>query len=577
MVKKNKFHKQYSEDFEIMKKIVECVPNFSEGRDLGIIKKITDEIEKIDGITLLDVDPGDATNRTVVTFVGEPTPVKEAAFVCIKKAAELIDMRKHKGAHARSGATDVCPFVPVSGVTMEDCAKMAHEVGERVGKELDIPIYFYEHAATKPENQNLAVVRAGEYEGLSERFQNPDRQPDFGPAEWNEHVQKVGATNISAREFLIAYNINLNTRDPKLAKDIALSIREQGRLKRDKNKKIMRDANGNKLRVPGIFTHCKAVGWYIDEFNCAQISMNLTNYNITPAHKVFDKVCEMAAEKGLRVTGSELVGLLPKKAMTDAGKFFLNKQGKSAGVPAGELIRIAIQSMGLSELYPFKSEEKIIEYSIKTDTPKLVDFTIDGFVDELSTDSPAPGGGSVAALAGSIAAALGVMVANLTVGKKGMNDVWDEMKDIAERGQIIKDELLHLVDADTDAFNQMMAAARLPKKTDEQIAARSLAMLEANKVGINIPLSVMRTCSKVMEILETVAERGNPNSLSDAGVGALMLKSAILGASMNVSINLPGVEEDAEFTNHVKNEVKDIEKSTIERLTEFSYSVFERL
>lgn len=560
-----------------MKKIVECVPNFSEGRDLGIIKQITDEIEKIDGITLLDVDPGDATNRTVVTFVGEPEPVKEAAFVCIKKAAEVIDMRNHKGAHARSGATDVCPFVPVSGVTMEDCAKMAHEVGERVGKELDIPVYFYENAATKPENQNLAVVRAGEYEGLQERFENPDRQPDFGPAEWSEHVQKVGATNISAREFLIAYNINLNTRDKKMAKNIALSIREQGRLKRDENRKIMRDADGNKLRVPGIFTHCKAVGWYIDEFNCAQISMNLTNYNITPAHKVFDKVCEMAAASGLRVTGSELVGLLPKKAMTDAGKFFLKKQGKSAGVPESELIRIAVQSMGLSELYQFKSEEKIIEYSIKTDAPKLVDLTVSGFADELSTDSPAPGGGSVAALAGSMAAALGTMVANLTVGKKGMNEVWEEMKKVAEHGQILKDELLHFVDADTDAFNQMMAAARLPKKTDEQIEARNLAMLEANKVGINIPLSVMRTCAKVITILEAVAERGNPNSLSDAGVGALMLKSAILGASMNVSINLPGVEEDIEFTKNVKDEVKQIEEATIDHLTKFAHSVFKKL
>ena len=362
-----------------------------------------------------------------------------------------------------------------------------------------------------------------------------------------------------------------------MAKDIALSIREQGRLKRDENRKIVRDKDGNKLRVPGIFTHCKAVGWYIDEFNCAQISMNLTDYNITPAHKVFDKVCEMAAAKGLRVTGSELVGLLPKKAMTDAGEFFLKKQDKSAGVPESELIRIAIQSMGLSELYPFKPTEKIIEYAIKTDAPKLVDLTVSGFADELSTDSPAPGGGSVAALAGAMAAALGAMVANLTVGKKGMNDVWDEMKNIAERGQKIKGELLHLADADTDAFNQMMAAARMKKKTDEQIAARNAAMLEANKTGINIPLSVMRVCADVVEILEAVAERGNPNSLSDAGVGALMLKSAILGASMNVSINLPGVEDDAEFTGQVKNEVKQIEDETIDHLTKFAHSVFERL
>ncbi len=427
-----------------MRKIVECVPNFSEGRDMAVIKRITDAIESVDGVKLLDVDPGADTNRTVVTFVGSPEAVREAAFRAVKKAAEVIDMTKHHGAHPRMGATDVCPFVPVSGVTMEDCVEIAGQVGKRIGEELGIPVYLYEEAATKPEWHNLAEVRKGEYEGLKERFKSGDPYwtPDFGPAEFNE---RAGATAVGAREFLIAYNINLNTKDRKLANNVALNLREKGRAKRDENGKIVRDGEGKKVMVPGRLKHTKAIGWYIEEYGFAQISINLTNYKNTPWHTVFEVAREEAEKAGLLVTGSELVGLIPKQAVIEAGRYFLRKQGKSSGVSERELIEEAVLSMGLSQIAPFDPEEKIIEYRIKEDEP-LVSMNIKDFMDELASDSPAPGGGSVAALEASLGAALSAMVANLTVGKKGYEDIKDEMIGVAERTLEIKDRFLLLID-----------------------------------------------------------------------------------------------------------------------------------
>jgi len=521
-------------------RIVECVPNFSEGRDLKIIEQITDKIKAVDGATLLDVDPGADTNRTVVTIVGEPEPVMEAAFQAIKKASELIDMTKHSGAHPRMGATDVCPFVPVSGVTMDDCVKFAHKVGKRVGEELGIPVYMYEYAATKPLWKNLAEVRKGEYEGLAAREGKEEWKPDYGPHKFNP---KSGATAVSAREFLIAYNINLNSRDKKKAHDLALSIREKGRFKRDENKKIVKDKDGKKVMVPGLFKNCKAVGWFIDEYNRAQISINLTNYNITPPHLVLEKVREMAVKKGIQITGSELVGLIPKEAILMAGKYYLKRLGESAGIPEKMIIETAVQSMGLDDLTDFDIDEKVIEYAIaKQDN--LVNMTLTEFADELSTDSPAPGGGSVAALCSGMSGALSAMVSNLTFGKKGYEKVWEEAKELAEIGQDIKERSMYAIDKDTQAFYDMMDAARLPKKTDEEKKIRLDAIQESTKKAILVPMETLEIALEAVELSQKIARIGNENALSDAGVGAITANAAAKAAYLNVKINMAGIDDE---------------------------------
>ncbi|MEW5822565.1 MAG: glutamate formimidoyltransferase [Cyanobacteriota bacterium] len=536
-------------------KIVECVPNFSEGRDKAVIDAITKEIETVDAVKLLDVDPGADTNRTVVTFVGTPEGVKEAAFKAIKKAAEIIDMSKHTGAHARMGATDVCPFVPVSGVTMQDCVEIAKEVGARVGKELNIPVYLYENAASKPERQNLAEVRKGEYEGLSEKLNDPEWKPDFGPAEFNS---KSGATIIGAREFLIAYNVNLNTRDKKLASNIALNIREKGRLKKDKDGKTVKDENGKSVMIPGTLKETKAVGWYIDEYGIAQISINLTNYKITPFYSVYEECCRQARDNGLVVTGSELVGLIPKDAMVEAGRYYIEKQGKSPGLPESELIFTAIKSMGLEDIAPFDPQKKIIEYCFQDGNNKLVNLTTKGFVDEVSMDSPAPGGGSVAALSGSLGAALTSMVANLTVGKKGYEEHFDTLKNAAIKCQEYKDKLVYQVDADTDAFNLIIAANRMPKKTDEQKDERNKALQEAYKKAAKVPFNTVKCCRESLDTILEVAQKGNVNSITDAGVAALCANAGVKGAAMNVKINLEPIE-DKDFNSTILKETEQLE------------------
>ncbi|MCD4795818.1 MAG: glutamate formimidoyltransferase [Candidatus Cloacimonetes bacterium] len=521
-------------------KIVECVPNFSEGRDIKIIDQITNAIKSVKGAFLLDVDPGADTNRTVVTFVGDPDSAMEAAFRAIKKASQLIDMSKHHGAHPRMGATDVCPFVPVSGVTMDDCVEYAKKVGKRVGEELGIPIYLYEYAASKPEWKNLAEARKGEYEGLAAREGDEYWNPDFGPNKFNA---KSGATAISAREFLIAYNINLNSRDKKKAHDLALSIREKGRFKRDANNKIAKDKDGKKLMVPGLFKNCKAVGWYIDEYNRAQISINLTNYKITPPHLVLEKVRELAANKGIQVTGSELVGLLPKEAILMAGKYYLNRLGESAGIPEKMIIETAVQSMGLDDLSSFDINEKVIEYAI-AEKDNLVNMTISEFADELSTDSPAPGGGSVAALCSSMSGALSAMVSNLTFGKKGYEKVWNEAKVLAETGQHIKECSIDAIDKDTQAFYDMMDAARLPKKTDEEKKIRNAAIQETTKNAILVPMETLQIALEAVELAQKVAKIGNENALSDAGVAAITANAAAKSAYLNVKINMGSIEDE---------------------------------
>ncbi len=533
--------------------IVECVPNFSEGRDTKILDQIAEAIRSVKGAYLLDVDPGADTNRTVVTFVGDPDSAIEAAFQAIKKASEIIDMSKHHGAHARMGATDVCPFVPVSGVTMDDCVEYARRLGKRVGEELGIPIYFYEYAATKPEWKNLAEVRKGEYEALPEKMKDPYWKPDFGPQKFNI---KAGATAISAREFLIAYNINLNSRDKKKANDLALYIREKGRLKRDKNNKILKDKDGNKIREPGLFTDCKAVGWYIDTYNRAQISINLTNYKITPPHLVLEKVRELAREKGIQITGSELVGLIPKEAILMAGKYYLNRMGESTGIPEKMIIETAVQSMGLDDLGPFDINEKVIEYAIaKKDN--LVNMTLTDFADDLSTDSPAPGGGSVAALCSAISGALTAMVSNLTFGKKGYEKVWDEAKELAEAGQKIKEHSLDAIDKDTEAFYGMMEAARLPKKTDEEIKVRNQTIQNATKKAILVPIETLEIAHEAVELSEKIAKIGNKNALSDAGVAAITANAAAKSAYLNVKINMENIE-DEKFKFNIMTQAKEL-------------------
>ncbi len=525
-----------------MRKLVECVPNFSEGRDPAIIEQIVKAISDIEGIKVLDVDPGADTNRTVVTFIGAPESVAEAAFEGIRRASELIDMSLHEGAHPRMGATDVCPFVPVSGVTMDDCVAIARRVAERVAAELAIPIYLYEAAATRPERQNLAVIREGEYEGLEEKLADPEWAPDFGAARFN---RKAGATVIGAREFLIAYNINFNTRDRKPVHDIAMNIREKGRAKRDAKGAIVRDADGQKVMVPGVFPGLKAIGWYIEEYGCAQLSMNITNYKESPVQDIFDEVCRQGDERGLRVTGSELVGLIPKQAVLDAGRHYLLKQGKSPGVPEEELVHIAVKSLGLDELAPFDPRKMIIEYTVEEDNPpRLVRMNLREFTNELSTDSPAPGGGSVASLAGALSAGLGAMVSNLTIGKKGYEDAREAMIAIGVDGQRYKDEFLADIDRDTEAFNMVMAAFGLPKKTDDEKSRRTAAIEDATKEATRVPLGVLLRTIPSLELVKRVALEGNRNSISDAGVGALLGQAAAEGAYYNVLINLQGLSDD---------------------------------
>ena len=528
-----------------MKKLIECVPNFSEGRDMGIIDRITGEIEQVEGVKLLNVDPGKATNRTVVTFAGNPEAVVEAAFQAIKRAKELIDMSKHHGEHPRMGATDVCPLVPIANISMEETVEYARRLAERVGKELRIPVYCYEEAAFEEKRRNLATIRAGEYEGLNEKLADPAWKPDFGPAEF---LPKSGATVIGARDFLVAYNINLNTTSTRRANAIAFDVREKGRVKREGGSltgKIIRDEKGNPVMIPGTLKAVKAIGWYIEEYGIAQISMNLTNISITPIHVAFDEVCKKADARGVRVTGSEIVGLVPLKAMLDAGKYFLRKQQRSLGLPEKEIIKIAVKSLGLDDLYPFKPEEKIIEYVLNPPSGKrLVDMSVEDFADETSSESPAPGGGSVSACMGAMGAALGAMVANLSSHKRGWEDRWEEFSEWAVKGRQYQEKLIRLVDEDTAAFDSLMEAYGLPKKTEEEKAERDRAVQNATKKAMQVPLQVMETALDAMEVCRAMAETGNPNSVSDAGVGALALRAGIRGAFLNVRINASGCKDE---------------------------------
>jgi len=529
-----------------MNKIIECVPNFSEGRDLEVIRQITAAIESVEGVSLLNVDPGATTNRTVVTFAGSPAAMVDAAFRGIQKAAELIDMRKHKGAHPRMGATDVCPFIPVNNVSWEEAIDCAKTLGKRVGEELKIPVYLYEKAASDPARSNLSIIRAGEYEGFFEKIRQSQWKPDFGPAVFNE---KSGGTVIGAREFLVAYNANLNTKSVRRANSVAFDVRENGRVKTEDGTptgKPVLNANGEPLREPGMLKHVKAIGWYVEEYGIAQVSMNLTNLEVTPLHAAFDACVESASKRGLRVTGSELVGMLPKKCMVDAGRYFLRKQKWSEGASEEELIDIAIRSMGLSELKPFDPKEKIIELKMESaDKKSLMKMDLRQFCNETLSDSPAPGGGSIAALMGALGVSLGGMVANLSAGKRGWEDKLEYFSDWAVKAQQLKDELLFLVDEDTAAFNKVMAAFGLPKESAEEKAARSAAIQSANKYAAEIPLRVMETASKGYPLLVEMAEKGNPASISDVGVGLLAVRACIEGAAMNVRINLSGLKDEA--------------------------------
>ena len=529
-----------------MKKLVECVPNFSEGRDMAVIDQITAEIKAVNGVSLLDVDPGYATNRTVVTFIGEPDEVCEAAFRAIRKAKELIDMRHHHGAHPRIGATDVCPLVPVSGVTMEETVAYARRLAERVGQELAIPVYCYESAAFTPERKNLAVVREGEYEGLANKLACPETRPDFGPSDFNEETARSGATIIGARDFLLAVNFNLNTTSTRRANAIAFDVREKGRVKREGNpitgKKVL-DAAGNEVYIPGTLKGTKAIGWYIKEYGIAQVSMNITDINATPLHVAFEEVCAKAAARGVRVTGTEIVGLVPKRVLIDAGKYFLKKQRRSDGIAESEVIKIAVKSFGLDDLAPFNADEKVIESLIADKRPRLVDMTCEAFAEETASESPAPGGGSVSAYMGALGSALGTMVANLSAHKPGWDDRWEFFAEYAEKGHAVMDELLALVDEDTAAFNAIMEVFAMPKSTPEEKAARSAALQKATLNAAEIPLKTMRCAFKAFEVLEVMAEHGNPNSISDVGVGVLAVRAAMLGAMLNVKINSAGLKD----------------------------------
>lgn len=530
------------------KRLVECVPNFSEGRDMAVINQITDEIKSVEGVSLLNVDPGVATNRTVVTFIGEPENVCEAAFRAIKKAQELIDMRYHHGEHPRMGATDVCPLVPVANISMEETVKYARALAQRVGEELSIPVYCYEAAASSPARKNLAVVRAGEYEGLAKKFEDPAMQPDFGPAVLDESVARSGASVIGARDFLLAVNYNLNTTSTRRANAIAFDVREKGRVKREGNpitgKKVV-DENGHDVYIPGTLKGTKAIGWFIKEYGIAQVSMNITDMYTTPLHVAFEEVCAKAAARGVRVTGTEIVGLVPKKVLIDAGKYFLAKQNRSAGIAESEIIKIAVKSLGLDDLAPFKPEEKVIEYLIEDKSPKLVDMTCNGFAEETASESPAPGGGSVSAYMGALGAALGTMVANLSAHKPGWDDRWEFFAKYAEEGHAIMEELIHLVDEDTAAFNEIMAVFGMPKSTPEEKAVRAAAMEKATLYATEVPLRTMRCAYRAFPVLQAMVESGNPNSVSDAGVGALAVRAAVLGAMLNVKINAAGLKDRA--------------------------------
>lgn len=531
------------------KRIIECVPNFSEGRNKEVISQITAAIEAAADVKLLDVDPGEATNRTVVTFVGEPEAVVEAAFAGVKRAAELIDMRQHKGAHPRMGATDVLPLIPISGITLEQCAELARKLAERIATELAIPTYCYEAAAYCQERKNLAVCRQGEYEGLAERMTSAESAPDFGARPFDEAMARSGATAVGARDFLIAVNFNLNTTSTRRANAIAFDVREKGRPVREGNPivgKIVKDENGEPVMRPGTLKCTKGIGWFIEEYGIAQVSMNLTNIGVTPLHVAFDEVCRAAEARGVRVTGTEIVGLVPKKALIDAGKHFLRKQHRSVGISESEIIRIAVRSMGLDELKPFKAEEKVVEYMVsEPNTNKLVDMTCTAFAEETASESPAPGGGSISAYMGALGAALGTMVANLSSHKAGWDERWEEFSDYAERGQALMAELLHLVDEDTEAFNRIMAVFAMPKTTEEEKAARSAALQSATLYATQVPLKTMKAALRVFEIVKAMAEIGNPNSVSDAGVGALAARSAVLGAQLNVKINAAGLKDRA--------------------------------
>ncbi|MBQ8367300.1 MAG: glutamate formimidoyltransferase [Alistipes sp.] len=543
----------------MQKRIIECVPNFSEGRNMETIKQITDVIDAAKGVKLLDVDPGEATNRTVVTFVGEPAAVCDAAVAAIKRATELIDMRQHKGAHPRMGACDVCPLIPVSGITLEECAELARALAKRIAEELGVPTYCYEAAAFKPERRNLAVCRAGEYEALPEKMMHEEKKPDFGARPYDEGVAKTGATAVGARDFLVAVNYNLNTTSTRRANAIAFDVREKGRPMREGNPitgKIMKDENGNTIMKPGTLKACKAIGWFIEEYGIAQVSMNMTNLSVTPLHAAFDEVCRAADARGVRVTGAEIVGLVPKSALVDAGRHFLRKQNRSTGLPERELVRIAIESMGLSNLKEFKPEEKVVEYILEAEeqkgVKKLVDMTCTGFAEETASESPAPGGGSISAYMGALAAALGTMVANLSSHKAGWDDRWEFFSNWADNGMGVMNELLYLVDEDTAAFNKIMDVFGMPKSTDEEKAARAAAMEAATLYATEVPLRTMKAAYKAFDVVRAMAEEGNPNSVSDAGVGALAARSAVMGACLNVKINAAGLKDRAMAEKLVK-------------------------
>ena len=562
------------------KRIIECVPNFSEGRNSETIKSITDAIESVKGIKLLDVDPGEATNRTVVTFVGDPESVLEAAFRGIKRASELIDMNTHHGAHPRMGATDVCPLIPVSGVTLEECAEMARGLAKRVAEELKIPTYCYEAAAFKPERKNLAVCRKGEYEGLAERLNTVDGA-DFGDRVFDERISQTGATAVGARDFLIAVNFNLNTTSTRRANAIAFDVREKGRPKREGGKpngKPMKDENGNVIMIPGTLKGTKAIGWFIDEYGIAQVSMNITDINKTPLHVAFDEVSRAATARGIRVTGTEIVGLVPRKAIVEAGKYFLKKQQRSVGLPEQEIIRMAIKSMGLDELGPFKPEDKIIEYMLAPmhKAGALVEKTCREFADETSSESPAPGGGSISAYMGALAAALGTMVANLSAHKAGWDERWEEFSNYAEGGRILVDQLLELVDEDTEAFNAIMAAIQMPKGTDAEKKAREEAMEAATLNAAQVPLKTMHAAYDAFDLCESMTDLGNPASVSDAGVGALAARAAVLGAGLNVKINSAGLK-DRVMAEKLIAEANELSNKAMEREKEIMKKVNEKI
>ena len=562
-----------------MKKLIECVPNISEGRDKEKIELISKVVEKVEGVKLLNVDPGNATNRTVITFIGEPQNVIEAAFLLVKTAQENIDMSTHKGEHPRMGATDVCPLVPISNITMQETVEWAQKLAKKIGNELGIPVYCYEEAATKPERKNLANCRSGEYEAMSKKIETKEWKPDYGPDKFNETVKKSGVTAVGARDFLIAYNVNLNTTSTRRANSIAFDIREAGRIKREGGKldgKIIKDKKGNPLREPGMFKSVKGIGWFIKEYNIAQISYNLTDINVSPLHLVFDKTCEQATKKGIRVTGSELIGLVPKKVLIDAGEYFLNKQKRSLGVPESEIINIAVKSLGLDDLFDFNPKERIIEYLIEEPKEKLSSLSLTDFANETSSESPAPGGGSISAYCGTLAASLTTMVANLSSHKRGWDDKWEFFSDWAKKGLDVQNELIDLVDKDTDAFNQIIESIRLPKVTEEEIKKRNEAISKATKNAILVPLSIMEKAYDCMKITKEMALHGNPNSISDAGVASLCAIAAIKGGLLNVKINCKDFD-DLKFIESINKKTDTIIKKSKKLEIEIMKIVEEKL